>query len=223
MSLKLDTNQNSMGKIAFTVCAIILLNFVPLSGRLDLLLHYKTILLVLAAGSLWLSQPAFSSHDAKSNRNSDKFSVIIILIMSSASVVSSVVEWAYFSDTTTPLKLINIVGIVLMALGIFVRIWAIQTLGKHFTATATINNDHQLIQKGPYNIVRHPSYLGAFMAIVGTPVYLNSFWSVFFVVAAMSIAYYVRISVEEKMLSNYFGRSYEQYKLSTKRILPYIW
>jgi protein-S-isoprenylcysteine O-methyltransferase Ste14 len=212
-----------MGKIIFTIVAIILLNLVPLAGKPELLTHYKTLLLVIAAASLWMSQPAFSSADTKSNRSSDKFSILVILIMSSASVVFSVVEWAYFTDAAASLNLMSIVGLVLLVSGITVRIWAIQTLGKHFTATATLNADHSLIKDGPYRFVRHPSYLGAFMAILGTPLFLNASWAILFVIAAMSIAYYIRISVEEKMLSNYFGTSYEHYKLSTKRIIPYIW
>lgn len=212
-----------MGKIIFTIAAIILLNLVPLAGKPELLMHYKTLVLVVAAACLWLSQPAFSSQDTKANRNSDKSSILVILIMSSASVVFSVVEWAYFTDTTYSSNLLTILGLVLLVGGITIRIWAIQTLGKHFTATATINNDHRLIENGPYKFVRHPSYLGAFMAILGTPVFLNAHWAILFVIIAMSIAYYIRISVEEKMLFDYFGKNYEQYKLNTKRIIPYIW
>ncbi len=212
-----------MGKIVFTIVAILLLNIAPLLGNPGLILHYKTIILIIAAASLWLSQPAFSSTDAKSNRNSDKFSIVVILIMSSASVLISVIEWAYFTDTASSIGIYNLIGLLLLVSGIAIRIWAIQTLGKHFTATATINNDHCLIQNGPYHFVRHPSYLGAFMAIVGTPVFLNVFWAVWFVIGAMSVAYYIRISVEEKMLSDYFGKNYDQYKLRTKRILPFIW
>lgn len=212
-----------MGKIAFTLVAIILLNLVPLAGRPELLLHYKTIILVIAAASLWMSQPAFSTQDTKSNRSSDKFSILVILIMSSASVVFSVVQWAYFTNTNSSFNLVTLAGTVFLLCGIGIRVWAIQTLGKHFTATATINNDHQLIKTGPYSFVRHPSYLGAFMAIVGTPLFLNAGWAVLFAAAAMSVAYYLRISVEEKMLANYFGKNYDQYRLHTKRIIPYIW
>lgn len=211
------------GKIVFTIVAIILLNLLPLAARPSLLIHYKTILLVIAAASLWLSQPAFSKQDTESNKSSDKFSILVILIMSSASVVVSVVEWAYFTNVDQPINAFSILGLAMLLCGIAVRVWSIRTLGKHFTATATITDDHQLIKDGPYKVVRHPSYLGAFMAIIGTPLFLNDKWAVLFVFVAMSVAYYIRISVEEKMLAGYFGKSYEHYKLSTKRIIPYIW
>lgn len=212
-----------MSKLIFTIVAIIVLNILPLIGNPELMLHYKTVLLVLAAGSLWLSQPAFSSKDTNEHKGSDKLTILIILLMSSASVLFSVIEWAYFSDTSSSLIVLDVAGIILLLTGIGIRIWAIQTLGKHFTATVTLTDDHQVITKGPYRFVRHPSYLGAFLAIIGAAVFLNSILATLFAAVCMSIAYYFRINVEEKMLSSYFGKSYESYKLRTKMFIPFLW
>jgi len=212
-----------MNKIMFSIVAIIFLNLVPLLGKPELLLHYKTLVLIVAAASLWLSQPAFSSKDTKEHAESDKKSILIILIMSSLSVVFSVVEWAYTTDTTYSSFWLTSIGAIMMVSGIGIRIWAIKTLGKHFTATVTLTDDHQVISTGPYKLVRHPSYLGAFMAIVGCPVFLNAFLATLFSFIFMTIAYVIRITVEEKMLSSYFGKSYEKYKRKTKMIIPFIW
>lgn len=205
------------------MAAIGLLNLLPLAGRPILLFHYKTIVLVVAAACLWLSQPGFSSAETKSNKNSDRFSVLVILIMSSLSVVVSVVEWAYFQNPAASSQIITLIGLLMLTVGISIRVWAIYVLGKHFTATATITNNHQLIKNGPYKLVRHPSYLGAFLAIAGCPVFLNAGWAFGFATVAMTLAYYLRISVEEKMLTDYFGEGYVQYKMQTKRIIPFIW
>jgi protein-S-isoprenylcysteine O-methyltransferase Ste14 len=212
-----------MNKISFTIVAILLLNFAPLAGRPELILHYKSILLALAAACLWLSQPAFSTEETKRDQSSDRFSILVILIMSSLSVIASVSEWGYFNDAKQTSWLITIIGAVLLVGGISIRVWAIQTLGKHFTATVTLTNDHQLVKSGPYQWVRHPSYLGAFMAIVGAPLFLNAYWATLIAFLSMTLAYYLRIGVEEKMLSAYFGKQYQDYKKDTKRIIPFIW
>ena len=212
-----------MSKVIFTIVAIIVLNILPLLGNPELILHYKTVLLVIAAGSLWLSQPAFSSKDTNEHKGSDKMTILVILIMSSASVLFSVIEWAYFTNTASSSLLLNVAGIILLLTGIGIRIWAIQILGKHFTATVTLTENHQVITKGPYKFVRHPSYLGAFLAIIGAAVFLNSAWATLFAAVCMSVAYYFRISVEEQMLSSYFGKSYEGYKQKTKMFIPFIW
>ncbi len=212
-----------MNKLVFTITAILLLNFAPLAARPDLIIHYKSIILAIAAAALWLSQPAFSTTEAKRDQRSDKFSIVVILIMSSLSVVASVMEWAYSNDAKQDSVLATIMGLVLLAAGIGIRVWAIRTLGKHFTATVTLTDGHTLVRSGPYQWVRHPSYLGAFMAIAGCPLFLNAYWAVLVAVIAMSIAYYLRIGVEEKMLSAYFGEQYNDYSQKTKRIIPFIW
>jgi protein-S-isoprenylcysteine O-methyltransferase Ste14 len=212
-----------MNKIVFTVTAILLLNFAPLLGKPELILHYKSILLAVAAGCLWLSQPAFSTQETKRDKSSDRLSIVVILLMSSLSVVASVSEWAYRNDAKEFSLALTLLGAVLLVCGIAVRVWAIQTLGKHFTATVTLTNDHQLVRTGPYRWVRHPSYLGAFMAIVGAPIFLNAGWATLIAVVSMTIAYYLRIGVEEQMLSSYFGEQYLDYKKHTKRIIPFIW
>lgn len=212
-----------MNKLLFTIAAILLLNIAPLAGKPELILHYKSIILIIAAACLWLSQPAFSTQEAKRDKNSDRLSIIVILLMSSLSVVASVVEWAYSNNAVESSIPMTIIGALLLVLGIAVRVWAIRTLGKHFTATVTLTDDHQLVRTGPYRFVRHPSYLGAFMAIMGCPIFLNAWWATGIAIAAMTIAYYLRIGVEEKMLSSYFGDKYLEYSKQTKRIIPFIW
>jgi protein-S-isoprenylcysteine O-methyltransferase Ste14 len=212
-----------MKKLVFTIAAIGLLNIAPLAARPELILHYKSVLLIIAAGCLWLSQPAFSSTETKRDQQSDRFSILVILLMSCLSVVAAVVEWAYLNNAEETSFILTWIGGLLLLGGVTIRVWAIQTLGKHFTATVTLTDDHRLVRSGPYKWVRHPSYLGAFMAIVGAPVFLNAYWAVLVAVIAMSIAYYLRIGVEEKMLSSYFGEQYLDYKKQTRRIIPFIW
>ncbi|HVZ26581.1 MAG TPA: isoprenylcysteine carboxylmethyltransferase family protein [Sediminibacterium sp.] len=212
-----------MNKLIFTLVAILLLNFLPLIGRPELMLHYKTMVLALAAASLWLSQPAFKSSEMKRDQGSDRFSILVILLMTSLSVVAAVWEWAYRTDPSVSSLPLTLAGAALLVSGIFIRVWAIQTLGKHFTATVTLTEGHRLVRSGPYRLVRHPSYLGAFAAIVGTPVFLNAHWAILVAVLAMSLAYYLRIGVEEKMLLDNFGQEYQEYMQHTKRIIPFIW
>lgn len=210
-------------KILFTVVAIILLNIVPLLGKPELMLHYKIIILIIAAASLWLSQPAFSSQDTKAHESSDKKSILVILLASSLSVVFSEVEWAYTANNQNSSLYFTLIGLAMLITGIGIRVWAIYTLGNNFTATVTLTENHQFISSGPYRMVRHPSYLGAFLAIVGCPVFLNGSWSILLAFIFMTIAYVIRITVEEKMLSSHFGISYERYKKDTKMFIPFIW
>lgn len=210
-------------KLVFTFFAILLLNIGPLLFNASLILHYKTILLCVSAATLWLSQPAFDKNEVQSDQTSDKFSILIILLCSSLSVFLSELEWGYCTENKNEINFFTCLGLAMLLTGIILRVWAIQILGKHFTATVKVIDKHELIRSGPYKIVRHPSYLGALIAITGCPLFLNNFYSVFFCFFAMMVAYYFRINVEEKALTYRFGSEYEQYRKNTYRLFPFIW
>lgn len=210
-------------KLVFTLIAILILNFGPLIFKASLIFHFKTILLSISAAVLWLSQPSFSKEEMQSDQNSDKYSILIILICSSLSVFLSVTEWAYLTTNKSELNVVSFIGMVMLLIGIVLRVWSINILGRHFTATVKVIDKHELIKTGPYKIVRHPSYLGALIAITGCPLFLNNFYTIFFCFFAMMIAYYFRINVEEKTLTLKFGPGYKQYQQNTYRLIPFIW
>ena len=53
-------------------------------------------------------------------------------------------------------------GVVLFVAGLLLRWWAIITLGRFFTVDVTIEKDHELVERGPLRVVRHPSYVRGF-------------------------------------------------------------
>lgn len=210
-------------KILFTFFAICILHILPLIFAPHLILHYKTITLITAAAFLWLSQPAFSNTEMQSNKSSDKFSILFILIMSSLSVFSSVWEWGYFTSNKSLTNAITITGLIFLIAGICIRISAIQTLGKNFKATVTVSKNQSLVTTGLYKYIRHPSYLGAFIAITGCPLSLNNTVTSITSPLLMLIAYRYRVAVEEQKMISHFGEEYKNYCKHTYRMFPFIW
>jgi len=210
-------------KLIFTFFAVIILNIVPLLAKPELILNFKTYVLIVSAIVLWLSQPTFSTNDVNMNKENDRLSLLFILLASSISVFGSVTEWAYFTKNKSELNFMTITGLILLFTGISLRVWSINILGKNFTAAVKVTKEHELIKRGPYRYIRHPSYLGALIAITGCPVFLNNSFTIFMSLGAMMFVYYFRITFEEKALSAHFGRFYEEYKKNTYRLLPLIW
>src|SRR6476619_3611225 len=58
-------------------------------------------------------------------------------------------------------------AVALFALGLAVRWWAIVTLGRFFTVDVVVEKDHELVERGPFRFVRHPSYTGVLLAFAG--------------------------------------------------------
>jgi protein-S-isoprenylcysteine O-methyltransferase Ste14 len=210
-------------KSLFNILAVFILNILPLLSAPYLLLNFKVIFLVIGSLLIWYTQPAFSWEETSLNKHTDNYSVIIILFAASISIVLQNVEWAYWRAEKKSNLFITILGACIIIIGITIRIWSIKILGTHFTATVRTQENHILIDGGPYSFVRHPSYLGAFLAIVGGSVFLNAYLSIIVSTILMFVAYYVRISHEEKILTAFFGDKYIQYSKKTKKLFPFIW
>ncbi len=211
-----------MQKIVFTLIFVVIVNIFPLLFKPELLVQFKPIIILIGTLAMFLTQPAFSLEETRNNKHTDKYSIVFILIASAVSVGSSLIEWAYFSDQSSNLFL-TLLGILMIIIGLIIRITAIHTLGKFFTATARTTNEHLLITSGPFSIMRHPSYAGAILVITGVPVLLNNLITFFSTILLLFFAYDFRIKSEEKVLISTFGEKYLQYSLKVKKIVPHLW
>jgi protein-S-isoprenylcysteine O-methyltransferase Ste14 len=212
-----------MRKVLLAAMSNMLMIIIPLLGKPMLILDWKILLMIAGSIAMWLTQPPVSVEETNEKQSSDRFSVILILAMSALGVIAPIVDWAYFHTEKNVLNWVAYLGVATLLFGIYFRAWAVNTLGKFFTATVQIKDDHQLIQGGPYQIVRHPSYTGAFLAILSTSLILNSWIGFIIAFLAMSLAYYVRIGIEERELIGKFQDRYIEYKKTTKMIIPYVW
>ncbi|MEP6512945.1 MAG: isoprenylcysteine carboxylmethyltransferase family protein [Parafilimonas sp.] len=187
-----------------------------------MIFHYKTLFLIIISLFIWFTQPAFSLKETQHNKSTDKYSILYILLASGLSMIFSVTEWAYFTNQSANI-IMSIIGVIMIIGGLILRTWAIKTLDRFFTATVRIKQEQHLIKQGPYAIVKHPAYTGAFFSITGVPVFLNDNVSIYISALLLGIAYYIRIGEEEKVLLNYFGNEYREYSKHVKKFLPFIW
>jgi protein-S-isoprenylcysteine O-methyltransferase Ste14 len=211
-----------MKKIALSIISNIVMVFLPLLGNPSLILNPKIIVIIIGSVCVWLTQPAFSLAETSEKKQSDKFSVILILSMSLISGVVPILDWAYFNGDKNNFSWMTVTGVIMIVTGVLFRAWSVRTLGKYFTPTVQIKDEHQLIRSGPYRIIRHPSYFAAFLSMAGAAVLLESLTGIAVTVIAMSFAYYVRIGIEEQKLIEHFGNRYREYMLDTKRIIPFV-
>jgi protein-S-isoprenylcysteine O-methyltransferase len=107
--------------------------------------------------------------------------------------------------------------------GIALRIWAIRHLGRFFTVDVGIQQGHQVVEDGPYRFVRHPSYSGSLLALVGIGVLTFNWLGLLLIITCGFVAYALRIPVEEKALLTQFGGQYAEYAARTKRLIPRIY
>ena len=110
-------------------------------------------------------------------------------------------------------------GLVLTAAGLAFAIWARLRLGRNWSGTVTIKEDHRLIQQGPYRLVRHPIYTGVLLAMVGTAIGYGRAPCLISVPIAF-LAFWRKSRMEERFMMAQFGSRYSQYQREVKGFVP---
>ena len=109
-----------------------------------------------------------------------------------------------------------------MLAGSIIRLVALRTLGKYFSIMVAIQQNHTLVKKGIYSLIRHPAYTGLFLFMLGMGLSLGNWLSLFIIFAASVTIVFVRVPLEEKALIEKFGDEYRSYMKKTKRYIPYL-
>ncbi|MEO7149951.1 MAG: isoprenylcysteine carboxylmethyltransferase family protein [Rhodanobacteraceae bacterium] len=117
----------------------------------------------------------------------------------------------------------QIVGLLVMALGIAIRSAAIAQLGRYHTPNVAILSDHEVYDRGLYRHIRHPSYLGALIAFLGFGLALGNWLSLLVIMLLALVVYLYRIHEEEMALHTAFGDRYANYCRRTKRLIPGVY
>jgi len=214
-----------MKKIIPTLLFCFVICFLPLIGEPELYKDISFLTIVFFFILLFLTQPALKPSDVKGNYETDKYSVLFILIALLITLSGALIDWAYLGIVTDTInsKLLKPIGLLLLIIGSAYRIWAIIHLDKYFSATVQFDAEHRLIQTGPYKLIRHPSYLGAYLAILGSTLFLNSIMFFLFGAILMFVAYIYRIKVEEIGLAQIFPVEYQKYQSKSKKIIPFVY
>ncbi|MFA1622120.1 protein-S-isoprenylcysteine O-methyltransferase [Rhizobium mongolense] len=115
------------------------------------------------------------------------------------------------------------VGVVLFAAAMWVFRRTHKELGRNWSITLEIRDQHQLICSGPYAFVRHPMYTSFLLMGLGQA-FLLSNWIVGLAgLIGFAILFFLRVDKEERMMLEIFGAQYRAYMDRTKRIIPYLY
>jgi protein-S-isoprenylcysteine O-methyltransferase Ste14 len=201
-----------------TITALGLLFGLGLLANPSVLAYYQVWVIMLATVVMFASQPPLDKKEFFNQ--SDGYSMIGIMLM--AIVVTNLSVYDYSRKQASSNHPINYVGFLMIWIGLVFRIYAIRILGNYFSNAAQIKPEHRLCQDGIYAIIRHPSYTGAIATIVGTVLWLGAWQTLPISFYLIFVAYYHRITQEEKILTAHFGEKYRQYCKKTGALLPKI-
>ncbi|MCD6356346.1 MAG: hypothetical protein J7L66_03575, partial [Anaerolineaceae bacterium] len=99
--------------------------------------------------------------------------------------------------------------------GVAFAVWTLVTLGKSFDVSPA---DRGLVDRGPYNLIRHPMYASEIFSTLSIALADLSLWNVL-VIVLLTGTIVQRICWEEAIISNYSGYA----DRVRARLLPGVW
>ena len=113
------------------------------------------------------------------------------------------------------------IGLALAILGAALAIFSRVMLGRNWSATVQLKQDHELITSGPYRLVRHPIYTGLLALFLGNAVMVGD-WRGLLAVALVFVSFWRKYRLEELWLAEHFGETYRLYQARTRALIPAV-
>ena len=112
-------------------------------------------------------------------------------------------------------------GAAVMLAGLAFAVWARIHLGRNWSASVAIKEDHGLIRSGPYGLVRHPIYTGILGGILGG-VIAGGTISLVIVLFLFSLCFWIKSRFEETFMVQTFDNQYIQYRKEVPALVPFL-
>jgi len=113
-------------------------------------------------------------------------------------------------------------GALLAFCGMIGTLYCRSVLGRFWTADTALRSDHQIVDRGPYGIVRHPIYSAVSVQLIGTAL-VYPIWIVISTAMIAVAAYALKANLEDDFLAKQLA-GYEAYRQRVKyRLIPKVW
>ena len=112
-------------------------------------------------------------------------------------------------------------GVAICALGLLAAIWSRRTLGDDWSRDVEIKQGHELVERGPYRLVRHPIYTSHLLMGLGTAI-VSGMLVAFVGLLFFFIGFWIKLKQEENLLLRRFPDEYPAYKARVKALVPFV-
>jgi protein-S-isoprenylcysteine O-methyltransferase Ste14 len=114
-------------------------------------------------------------------------------------------------------------GLAVMWIGLLLRVWAVALQGSTSRTTAEARAGQEVMGKGPYHWIRHPSYTGLLLLAAGFGLTQGNWISLALAAGVPWVVIARRVRAEEEVLRASMGSAYAAYQRRSKRLIPGIW
>jgi protein-S-isoprenylcysteine O-methyltransferase Ste14 len=117
---------------------------------------------------------------------------------------------------------LQILAILLAAASVWLAMSAIRELGKQWSLQARLLEGHKLVTTGVYRLVRHPIYTAMMGMLISTGLVFSHWIALATALVIFLIGTRIRTSIEERLLSDGFGKEYTDWKARVPGLIPFI-
>ena len=176
---------------------------------------------------LWAFSPEFSivQRARRTQGASDSKSLQVILLGQSVAFFASFpLAWVSAWQFAPAHRVAAFyAGVATVLAGSLFRRHCWRMLGSSFTGDVRARADQEVVSRGAYRLLRHPSYTAGIMLNTGVGIAMGS-WASAALLGVASIAVYLyRMAVEERTLLAVIGEPYREFMRTRKRLIPFVY
>ena len=117
---------------------------------------------------------------------------------------------------------LDLLAPVISAASAWMGLSAVRTLGRQWSYTARIVQDHKLVTDGPYRLVRHPIYTAMFGKLIAANFAFGHWIGLWVGGSIFVLGTMIRIRAEERLLREAFGAEFEAYARRVPAFIPFV-
>ena len=188
--------------------------------RLDL--HGSINAVWVTVGVIWAAGAVLTKRATRSERAGSFLGHTLLIaaaffLLFSARARIGPLGWRFLPESNA----VSYAGLAVTIAGAALAVWARLFLGGNWSSAVTIKEDHQLVRRGPYAVVRHPIYSGLLLAAAGTAIALGEWRGLVALILAF-VGWRLKSRVEERFMIEQFGAEYEAYERQVKALIPFV-
>lgn len=170
-------------------------------------------------GALWLILAFRTKRTVRTSGGMGRIAVIVVVAV--LVLARPLSNSSLHNKIWSPSSTWSAGALAVVILGAAFAVWARVTIGANWSGVVTVKEDHELIQRGPYHLVRHPIYSGLLLMGLASAVAYDEVYG-FAILAIAIVAFVPKMMLEEKLMTEKFPDKYPQYRKRVKAIIPYI-
>lgn len=153
-------------------------------------------------------------------KRSDWYFIIPAVLIYFSAIIVTIWDFIVIQGMNYHFGFINLLGLILGAIGFTIRGLAKRTLGKNYSYG--LKSPEKLVKSGVYKYIRHPIYIALIIYNPMISMLFNSLYGFLIMQSIIPLILY-RIKIEEDMLIEEFGNEYLKYMKNTKKLIPFIY